>query len=53
MALHVVDHPLVAHRVAELRDVRTGSAEFRRVAGELAGFLAYEATRDLPTVRAR
>ena len=50
MALQVVDHPLVAHRVAELRDVRTGSAEFRRVAGELAGFLAYEATRDLPTV---
>ena len=51
MALHVVDHPLVTHRVAELRDVRTASAEFRRVAGELAGFLAYEATRDLPTER--
>ena len=53
MAIHVVDHPLVTHRVAELRDVRTGSAEFRRVAGELAAFLAYEATRDLPTVRGR
>jgi uracil phosphoribosyltransferase len=50
VALQVLDHPLVAHRVAELRDVRTGSAEFRRAAGELAGFLAYEATRDLPTV---
>jgi uracil phosphoribosyltransferase len=49
MALHVVDHPLVAHRVAVLRDARTGSAEFRRVSGELAGFLVYEATRDLPT----
>jgi uracil phosphoribosyltransferase len=49
MALHVVDHPLVAHRVAVLRDAGTGSAEFRRVSGELAGFLVYEATRGLPT----
>ncbi|MEX2659976.1 MAG: uracil phosphoribosyltransferase [Acidimicrobiales bacterium] len=30
MPLHVVDHPLVAHRVAVLRDARTGSAAFRR-----------------------
>ncbi|CAA9226204.1 MAG: Uracil phosphoribosyltransferase [uncultured Acidimicrobiales bacterium] len=49
MSLHVVDHPLVAHRVAVLRDATTGSAEFRRVSGELAGFLVYEATRWLPT----
>ena len=53
MPLHVVDHPLVAHRVAVLRDVGTGSAEFRRVSGELAGFLVYEATRDLPTEEGR
>jgi uracil phosphoribosyltransferase len=50
MPLHVVDHPLVSHRVAVLRDAATGSAEFRQVAGELAGFLAYEATRGLTTV---
>ena len=50
MPLHVVDHPLVAHRVAVLRDASTGSAEFRQVAGELAGFLAYEATRAIPTM---
>jgi uracil phosphoribosyltransferase len=49
MPLHVVDHPLVAHRVGVLRDVDTGSAEFRRVSGELAGFLVYEATRSLAT----
>ncbi len=49
MPLHVVDHPLVAHRVAVLRDAATGSAAFRRVSGELAGFLVYEATRSLPT----
>ena len=49
MPLHVVDHPLVAHRVAVLRDATTGSAEFRRVSGELAGFLVYEATRALPS----
>ena len=49
MPLRVVDHPLVAHRVGVLRDERTGSAEFRQVSGELAGFLVYEATRQLPT----
>lgn len=49
MPVRVVDHPLVAHRVAVLRDATTGSAEFRRVSGELAGFLVYEATRSLPS----
>jgi uracil phosphoribosyltransferase len=51
MPLRVVDHPLVAHRVAVLRDEGTGSAEFRQVSGELAGFLVYEATRGLATER--
>jgi uracil phosphoribosyltransferase len=49
MPLTVVDHPLVADRVLTLRDVRTKSVDFRRVARELASFLAYEATRTLPT----
>lgn len=52
MPLHVVDHPLVAHRVGVLRDEGTGSAEFRQVSGELAGFLVYEATRTLATTPA-
>jgi uracil phosphoribosyltransferase len=50
MGLTVVDHPLVSDRVARLRAIDTASAEFRRVTAELSTFLAYEATRSLPTV---
>jgi uracil phosphoribosyltransferase len=50
VTLTVVDHPLVADRVLTLRDERTKSVDFRRIAREIASFLAYEATRDLPTV---
>jgi uracil phosphoribosyltransferase len=48
VALNVLDHPLVAHRVTVLRDVATPSPVFRRTVTELASLLAYEATRDLP-----
>jgi uracil phosphoribosyltransferase len=47
MSLLVVDHPLVAHRIAILRDVNTPSALFRRTVAEIATLLAYEATRNL------
>src|SRR2546423_12997497 len=49
MRLHVVDHPLVAHKLTTLRDQRTASATFRRLADELVTLLAYEATRDVRT----
>jgi uracil phosphoribosyltransferase len=49
MALTIVDHPLVADRVLTLRDERTPSVDFRRITREVASFLTYEATRDLPT----
>jgi uracil phosphoribosyltransferase len=49
MRLHVVDHPLVAHKLTTLRDKRTDSATFRRLADELVTLLAYEATRDVRT----
>src|SRR3954464_11261020 len=49
MRLHVVDHPLVAHKLTTLRDRRTDSATFRRLADELVTLLAYEATRDVRT----
>ncbi len=45
MRLHVVDHPLVAHKLTALRDQRTDSPTFRRLADELVTLLAYEATR--------
>ena len=47
MRVHVVDHPLVAHKLTTLRDERTDSPTFRRLADELVTLLAYEATRDV------
>ena len=43
----VADHPLVAHKLTALRDERTDSPTFRRLADELVTLLAYEATRDV------
>jgi uracil phosphoribosyltransferase len=48
----VVDHPLVAHKLTTLRDVRTDSPTFRRLADELVTLLAYEATRDVRVIDA-
>jgi uracil phosphoribosyltransferase len=47
MRLHVIDHPLVSHKLTTLRDERTDSPTFRRLADELVTLLAYEATRDV------
>ncbi len=47
MHLHVVDHPLVSHKLTTLRDQETASPEFRRLTEELVTLLAYEATRDV------
>ena len=47
MRTHVVDHPLVAHKLTHLRDEHTDSPTFRRLADELVTLLAYEATRDV------
>jgi len=44
---HVVDHPLVAHKLTALRDENTDSPTFRRLADELVTLLAYEATREV------
>jgi uracil phosphoribosyltransferase len=45
----VIAHPLVQHNLTRLRDARTGSEEFRRGLGEVAGLMVYEATRSLQT----
>jgi uracil phosphoribosyltransferase len=47
--LLVVDHPVVADRLARLRDRDTPTALFRRLVEEIGAMLAYEATRNLPT----
>lgn len=47
MQVHVADHPLISHKLTVLRDERTDSPTFRRLAEELVTLLAYEATRDV------
>jgi uracil phosphoribosyltransferase len=47
MPLHEVVHPLIRHKVTLLRDARTTTRDFRMLCSEIAGMLAYEATRDL------
>jgi uracil phosphoribosyltransferase len=41
----IIKHPLVQHNLTRLRDKRTGPQEFRRVLGEVAALMLYEATR--------
>ena len=48
MSIHVLDHPLIRHKISLLRDVNTGSKDFRALVQEIATLMAYEATRDLP-----
>ena len=45
----ILDHPLIQHKITRLRDKNTGTAEFRKVAGEIAMLMGYEALRDLET----
>jgi uracil phosphoribosyltransferase len=52
MSVHLVDHPLVHDALIQLRDVRTETEEFRRVANRISVLLVAEALRDLPTERA-
>ena len=47
--IHIMDHPLISHKLAILRDQRTGTQEFRNVVSELATLMTYEATRNMTT----
>ena len=44
----VMDHPLIQHKLTFLRDVSTGTKNFRELVSEIAMLMCYEATRDLP-----
>ena len=46
--VHVLDHPLIQHKLAILRDKDTPVKEFRELIGEIAALMCYEATRNLP-----
>lgn len=50
MELHVLDHPLVEHKLTVLRDKNTSSATFRELVTELVMLETYEATRNLDIV---
>ncbi|WP_206811218.1 uracil phosphoribosyltransferase [Paradesulfitobacterium ferrireducens] len=47
-AVHVLEHPLIQHKLALIRDENTGSKDFRELVEEVAMLMAYEVTRDFP-----
>ena len=47
----ILNHPLIHHKLAKLRDKNTCTKEFRETVGEIAGLMAYEATREIPTMK--
>ena len=46
--LHIVDHPLITHKLSIMRNKKTGSKDFRELLEEIAMLMGYELTRDLP-----
>ncbi len=46
--LHVLDHPLITHKLTIMRDKNTGTKDFRELLYEISMLMAYEITRDLP-----
>lgn len=47
-SLHIIDHPMVQHKLSIMRDIRTGSKDFRELLKEISLLMGYEVTRDLP-----
>lgn len=48
MSVHILDHPLLQHKLCILRDKKTGTRDFRTAVSEIAMLMCYEATRNLP-----
>ena len=46
--LHIIDHPLIQHKLTIMRSKKTGSKDFRELLDEIAMLMGYELTRDLP-----
>ena len=51
--LTVLDHPLIQHKMARLRDETTGPEDFRRLTAQVAGLMTFQACRDFPQQAAR
>lgn len=47
--LHLLEHPLITHKLTQIRNKETGTKDFREALEEIAGLMAYEISRDLPT----
>ena len=51
--VHVIDHPLVQHKLSLMRSKETSTSTFRNLLREISMLLAYEVCRDLPTTKQR
>ena len=47
-AVHVIDHPMIQHKLTIMRKKETGSKDFRELLKEISLLMGYEITRDLP-----
>ena len=47
--VHLIEHPLVQHKLALMRRKTTSTANFRKLLNEIGSLMAYEVTRDMPT----
>lgn len=48
MALHIIDHPLILHKLSIMRNKKTSTIQFRELLKEIAMLMGYEITRDFP-----
>src|SRR5690554_6204740 len=48
--LVILNHPLIHHKLSLIRDEKTGTKDFRQTVSEIGMLMAYEVTRDLPTI---
>ena len=46
--VHVIDHPMIQHKLSIMREKETGSKDFRELLKEISLLMGYELTRDLP-----
>lgn len=46
--LHVIDHPLIQHKLTIMREIQTGPKDFRELLNEITTLMGYEITRDFP-----
>jgi len=46
--LHIIDHPLIQHKLTIMREIQTGPKDFRELLGEITTLMGYEISRDFP-----